>query len=120
MSLLIPDAHSFLVAVPFLSAYKLYPPLSSSLPSLLPHSAAPSPTSAMADLPGTGAPQTPLGTEGNPTHVVSRPAPTIGWAGVQSGVEEFDREEIQGYKEDMDALLVFVSLLVLVWHPCSR
>ncbi|KAI0338529.1 hypothetical protein BDW22DRAFT_1459825, partial [Trametopsis cervina] len=68
----------------------------------------------MADESATGASQAPLGTEGNPTHVVSRPAPTIGWAGVQSGVEEFDREEIQGYKEDMDALLVFIGLFSAV------
>ncbi|KAI0337765.1 hypothetical protein BDW22DRAFT_852924 [Trametopsis cervina] len=68
----------------------------------------------MADQPATGASQAPLGTEGNPTHVVSRPAPTIGWAGVQSGVEEFDKEEIQGYKEDMDALLVFIGLFSAV------
>ncbi|KAI0337759.1 hypothetical protein BDW22DRAFT_1339206, partial [Trametopsis cervina] len=68
----------------------------------------------MADQSATGAPQAPLGTEGNPTHVVSRPAPTIGWAGVQSGVEEFDKEEIQGYKEDMDALLVFIGLFSAV------
>ncbi|KAI0337751.1 hypothetical protein BDW22DRAFT_1339191 [Trametopsis cervina] len=31
-----------------------------------------------------------------------------------SGVEEFDREEIQGYKEDMDALLVFIGLFSAV------
>ncbi|KAI0337103.1 hypothetical protein BDW22DRAFT_1384154, partial [Trametopsis cervina] len=68
----------------------------------------------MAAQPAADLPQALLGTEANPTHVVSHPAPTIGWAGVQSGVEEFDREEIQGYKEDMDALLVFIGLFSAV------
>ncbi|KAI0337771.1 hypothetical protein BDW22DRAFT_1339202, partial [Trametopsis cervina] len=65
----------------------------------------------MADQSATGALQASLGTEGNP--IVSRPAPLTGWAGVQSGVEEFDREEIQGYKEDMDALLIGLFSAVL-------
>ncbi|KAI0337743.1 hypothetical protein BDW22DRAFT_1339169, partial [Trametopsis cervina] len=79
----------------------------------------------MADQSATGPLQTPLGAEGNPIHVVShkeddpihvvsRSAPTTGWAGVMSGVEEFDKEEIQGYKEDMDALLVFIGLFSAV------
>ncbi|KAI0338485.1 hypothetical protein BDW22DRAFT_1337883, partial [Trametopsis cervina] len=77
----------------------------------------------MADQSATGAPQNVLGTEGNPIHVVSRkeddpiisrPAPTFGWAGVMSGIEGFDKEEIQGYKEDMDALLVFIGLFSAV------
>ncbi|KAI0338493.1 hypothetical protein BDW22DRAFT_1337796, partial [Trametopsis cervina] len=79
----------------------------------------------MAYQAATGPTQTPQGTEGNPIHVVSRkeddpihvlsrPAPTTGWAGVMSGVEEFDKEEIQGYKEDMDALLVFIGLFSAV------
>ncbi|KAI0337007.1 hypothetical protein BDW22DRAFT_1403795, partial [Trametopsis cervina] len=78
----------------------------------------------MADQSATGPLQTPLGAEGNPIHVVSRKeddpihvvsrsAPTTGWAGVMSGVEEFDKEEIQGYKEDMDALLIGLFSAVL-------
>ncbi|KAI0338489.1 hypothetical protein BDW22DRAFT_1337812, partial [Trametopsis cervina] len=46
-------------------------------------------------------------------YVVNRPEPIKGWAGLQSGVEEFDKQEIEGHKDDIDTLLVFVSQCML-------
>ncbi|KAI0340536.1 hypothetical protein BDW22DRAFT_1334028, partial [Trametopsis cervina] len=47
-------------------------------------------------------------------HVVTRPQPILGWPGLQSGVEEFDKQEIEGYKDDIDTLLVFTGLFSAV------
>lgn len=68
----------------------------------------------MADQPALGLSSEPLGAASNPMYVVNRPEPIKGWAGLQSGVEEFDKQEIEGHKDDIDTLLVFVSQCMLV------
>ncbi|KAI0347596.1 hypothetical protein BDW22DRAFT_2862 [Trametopsis cervina] len=78
------------------------------------HSATPAITLAMADLPYFTPPQPPLGTGNNPLYVISRSEPDTGWHAVQSGMKEFEKAEIQGFKEDMDALLVFIGLFCAV------
>ncbi|KAI0347058.1 hypothetical protein BDW22DRAFT_492857 [Trametopsis cervina] len=55
-----------------------------------------------------------LGTADNPIHVISRPQQLTGWSGVQAGVDEFDKQEIDGHKDDMDSLLVFTGLFSAV------
>lgn len=49
-----------------------------------------------------------LGSQKNPVHVLSRDTP-VGWAVIQQVVDEYDREQIEAVKNDIDTLLVFVS-----------
>jgi hypothetical protein len=37
---------------------------------------------------------------------------TSGWASVEKSLNEFDKQEIGDYKEDIDTLLVFVSVAI--------
>lgn len=50
----------------------------------------------------------PLGTQTNPAHVLNRDTPR-GWAVIQKAVDDFDKEETDAVKNDIDTLLVFVS-----------
>ena len=38
------------------------------------------------------------------------PQQLAGWAAVEKTLTDYDRQEIGGYKEDIDSLLTFVSL----------
>ncbi|KAI0336981.1 hypothetical protein BDW22DRAFT_1340709, partial [Trametopsis cervina] len=55
----------------------------------------------------------PLGTQTNPAHVLTRDTP-IGWAVIQRAVDDFDRDKIEGIKNDIDTLLVFIGLFSAV------
>ncbi|KAI0338518.1 hypothetical protein BDW22DRAFT_702260 [Trametopsis cervina] len=68
----------------------------------------------MADQLALGPSSEPLGAASNPMHVVSRPEPIKGWPGLQSDVEGFDKQEIEGHKDDIDTLLVFTGLFSAV------
>ncbi|KAI0341653.1 hypothetical protein BDW22DRAFT_1332184, partial [Trametopsis cervina] len=55
----------------------------------------------------------PLGSQKNPLHVLTRDTP-IGWAVIQKAVDEFDKDQIEGVKNDIDTLLVFIGLFSAV------
>ncbi|KAI0341639.1 hypothetical protein BDW22DRAFT_256781 [Trametopsis cervina] len=55
----------------------------------------------------------PLGSQKNPIHVLTRDTP-IGWAVIQKAVDEFDKDQIEGVKNDIDTLLVFIGLFSAV------
>ncbi|KAI0341455.1 hypothetical protein BDW22DRAFT_1332674, partial [Trametopsis cervina] len=55
----------------------------------------------------------PSGTESEPFHVLSRTAVT-GWAAIERVLDDFDKEEIEGVKSDIDTLLVFIGLFSAV------
>ncbi|KAI0342131.1 hypothetical protein BDW22DRAFT_1331537, partial [Trametopsis cervina] len=54
-----------------------------------------------------------LGSQKNPVHVLSRDTP-VGWAVIQQVVDEYDREQIEAVKNDIDTLLVFIGLFSAV------
>ncbi|KAI0344880.1 hypothetical protein BDW22DRAFT_1326800, partial [Trametopsis cervina] len=54
-----------------------------------------------------------VGTLTNPAHVLNRDTPR-GWAVIQSAVDEFDKDQIEGVKNDIDTLLVFIGLFSAV------
>ncbi|KAI0342326.1 hypothetical protein BDW22DRAFT_1330803, partial [Trametopsis cervina] len=54
-----------------------------------------------------------LGSQKNPVHVLGRDTP-IGWAVIQKVVDEFDKDQIEGVKNDIDTLLVFIGLFSAV------
>lgn len=49
----------------------------------------------------------PLGSQKDPIHVLTRDTP-VGWAVIQKALDDFDKEQIEGVKNDIDTLLVFV------------
>ncbi|KAI0344871.1 hypothetical protein BDW22DRAFT_1099076 [Trametopsis cervina] len=55
----------------------------------------------------------PLGSQTNPAHVLNHDTPR-GWAVIQKAVDDFDNDEIEGVKSDMDTLLVFNGLFSAV------
>ncbi|KAI0346696.1 hypothetical protein BDW22DRAFT_1323244, partial [Trametopsis cervina] len=55
----------------------------------------------------------PLGTQTNPAHVLNRDTPR-GWAVIQKAVDDFDKEETDAVKNDIDTLLVFNGLFSAV------
>ncbi|KAI0344886.1 hypothetical protein BDW22DRAFT_1326924, partial [Trametopsis cervina] len=61
----------------------------------------------------SGAKEDPLGTLTNPAHVLNRDTPR-GWAVIQKAVDEFDKEETEAVKNDIDTLLVFNGLFSAV------
>ncbi|KAI0342205.1 hypothetical protein BDW22DRAFT_247191 [Trametopsis cervina] len=54
-----------------------------------------------------------LGTQANPAHVLNRDMPR-GWTVIQKAVDEFDKDQIEGVKNDIDTLLVFNGLFSAV------
>ncbi|KAI0344874.1 hypothetical protein BDW22DRAFT_1326656, partial [Trametopsis cervina] len=57
--------------------------------------------------------EAPRGTQKDPLHVLTRDTP-IGWAVIQKAVDDFDRDQIEGVKNDIDTLLVFIGLFSAV------
>ncbi|KAI0339778.1 hypothetical protein BDW22DRAFT_1335436, partial [Trametopsis cervina] len=55
----------------------------------------------------------PLGSQKNPAHILTRDTP-IGWTVIQKAVDEFDKDQIEGVKNDVDTLLVFIGLFSAV------
>ncbi|KAI0341642.1 hypothetical protein BDW22DRAFT_1443210 [Trametopsis cervina] len=55
----------------------------------------------------------PLGSQKNPVHVLTRDTP-IGWPVIQNAVDEYDKDQIEGIKNDIDTLLVFIGLFSAV------
>lgn len=49
-------------------------------------------------------------TSGGPAPPSSPPQAPSGWGAVEKALTEFDNQEVGAYKEDIDTLLVFVSL----------
>ena len=39
-----------------------------------------------------------------------------GWSAMSKSVRDYDEEEIKYYKEDIDTLLVFVSVVAVVYY----
>ncbi|KAI0337170.1 hypothetical protein BDW22DRAFT_975356 [Trametopsis cervina] len=54
-----------------------------------------------------------LGSQENPVHVLDRDA-AIGWAAIAKALEDYDKDEIEGVKNDIDTLLVFIGLFSAV------
>lgn len=52
----------------------------------------------------------------NPIYVVPR-ATLTGWAAIAKATDDFDKEEMEGYKNDIDTLLVFVRYLASIYTP---
>ncbi|KAI0344854.1 hypothetical protein BDW22DRAFT_1326978, partial [Trametopsis cervina] len=55
----------------------------------------------------------PLGSQKDPIHVLTRDTP-VGWAVIQKALDDFDKEQIEGVKNDIDTLLVFIGLFSAV------
>ncbi|KAI0344891.1 hypothetical protein BDW22DRAFT_1327187, partial [Trametopsis cervina] len=61
----------------------------------------------------SGTKHKPRGTPKDPIHILTRDTP-IGWAVIQRAVDEFDKDQIEGVKNDIDTLLVFIGLFSAV------
>lgn len=51
------------------------------------------------------------GSPSSPIQVVL-PGQAVGWAAIEQSVRDFDEQQVQDYKEDIDTLLTFVRLVV--------